>query len=175
MPYFVQSSRTAFRFSIETGWPPREYLKAERELCTKYGIPMFLDCARFAENAYFIKLREKGYAGCPVREIAEEMFELADGAWMSSKKDALVNIGGFLALNNKDWSAKARQMLILTEGFNTYGGLAGRDLEAIAIGLREVLSRATCSTASARPPTWARACSSTACRSSIPPAATAST
>ena len=116
-----------------------ENLKAVRELCTKYGIPMFLDCARFAENAYFIKLREKGYAGCPVREIAEEMFELADGAWMSSKKDALVNIGGFLALNNKDWSAKARQMLILTEGFNTYGGLAGRDLEAIAIGLREVL------------------------------------
>ncbi|OGR42345.1 MAG: tyrosine phenol-lyase [Elusimicrobia bacterium GWA2_61_42] len=116
-----------------------ENLKAVRNLCTKYGIPMFLDCARFAENAYFIKLREKGYAQCPVREIAEEMFELADGTWMSSKKDALVNIGGFLAMNNKDWSAKARQMLILTEGFSTYGGLAGRDLEAIAIGLREVL------------------------------------
>ncbi len=116
-----------------------ENLKAVRELCNKYGIPMFLDCARFAENAYFIKLREKGWAGCPVREIAEQMFELADGAWMSSKKDALVNIGGFLAMNNRDWSAKARQMLILTEGFNTYGGLAGRDLEAIAIGLREVL------------------------------------
>ncbi len=116
-----------------------ENLKAVRELCARHGIPMFLDCARFAENAYFIKLREKGYAQCPVREIAEEMFELADGAWMSSKKDALVNIGGFLAMNNKDWSAKARQMLILTEGFNTYGGLAGRDLEAIAIGLREVL------------------------------------
>ncbi|MBI5743295.1 MAG: tryptophanase [Elusimicrobia bacterium] len=116
-----------------------ENLKAVRNLTSKYGIPMFLDCARFAENAYFIKLREKGYNGCPVREIAEEMFELADGAWMSSKKDALVNIGGFLAMNNKDWSAKARQMLILTEGFNTYGGLAGRDLEAIAIGLREVL------------------------------------
>jgi tryptophanase len=116
-----------------------ENLKAVRELCDRHGIPMFLDCARFAENAYFIKLREKGYAQCPVREIAEEMFELADGAWMSSKKDALVNIGGFLAMNNKEWSAKARQMLILTEGFNTYGGLAGRDLEAIAIGLREVL------------------------------------
>jgi len=116
-----------------------ENLKAVRDMTAKYGIPMFLDCARFAENAYFIKLREKGWAGCPVREIAEAMFELADGAWMSSKKDALVNIGGFLALNNKDWSAKARQMLILTEGFNTYGGLAGRDLEAIAIGLREVL------------------------------------
>ena len=116
-----------------------ENLKAVQELCRKNGIPMFLDCARFAENAYFIKLREKGYGGCPVREIAEQMFELADGAWMSSKKDALVNIGGFLALNNKEWSAKARQMLILTEGFSTYGGLAGRDLEAIAIGLREVL------------------------------------
>ncbi|OGR62159.1 MAG: tyrosine phenol-lyase [Elusimicrobia bacterium GWB2_63_22] len=116
-----------------------ENLKAVRELCSRHGIPMFLDCARFAENAYFIKLREKGYAQCPVREIAEEMFELADGAWMSSKKDALVNMGGFLAMNNRDWSAKARQMLILTEGFSTYGGLAGRDLEAIAIGLREVL------------------------------------
>jgi tryptophanase len=116
-----------------------ENLKAVRNLCSKYGIPMFLDCARFAENAYLIKLREKGYAQCPVREIAEEMFELADGTWMSSKKDALVNIGGFLAMNNKEWSAKARQMLILTEGFSTYGGLAGRDLEAIAIGLREVL------------------------------------
>ncbi len=116
-----------------------ENLKAVQNLCRKHGIPMFLDCARFAENAYFIKLREKGYAQCPVREIAEAMFELADGAWMSAKKDALVNMGGFLAMNNRDWSAKARQMLILTEGFNTYGGLAGRDLEAIAIGLREVL------------------------------------
>lgn len=114
-------------------------LKDVRNLCSKYGIPMFLDCARFAENAYFIKLREKGYNSTPVREIAQEMFELADGTWMSSKKDALVNIGGFLAMNNRDWSAKARQMLILTEGFSTYGGLAGRDLEAIAIGLREVL------------------------------------
>jgi len=114
-------------------------LKDVQSLCRKHGIPMFLDCARFAENAYFIKLREKGYAGRPVREIAEEMFELADGGWMSCKKDALVNIGGFLAMNNREWSAKARQLLILTEGFSTYGGLAGRDLEAIAIGLREVL------------------------------------
>jgi tryptophanase len=114
-------------------------LKDVQNLCRKHGIPMFLDCARFAENAYFIKLREKGYAQCPVREIAEEMFELADGTWMSAKKDALVNIGGFLAMNNREWSAKARQLLILTEGFSTYGGLAGRDLEAIAIGLSEVL------------------------------------
>jgi len=116
-----------------------ENLKAAQNLCRKHGIPMFLDCARFAENAYFIKLREKGYAQRPVRKIAQEMFELADGAWMSAKKDALVNMGGFLAMNNREWSAKARQMLILTEGFSTYGGLAGRDLEAIAIGLREVL------------------------------------
>lgn len=114
-------------------------LKGARNLCGKYGIPVFLDCARFAENAYFIKLREKGYNSAPVREIAEEMFETADGAMMSAKKDALANMGGFLAMNNAEWAAKARQLLILTEGFNTYGGLAGRDLEAIAIGLREVL------------------------------------
>ncbi|MFA6434756.1 MAG: tryptophanase [Elusimicrobiales bacterium] len=116
-----------------------ENLKGAQNMCRKYGIPMFLDCARFAENAYFIKLREKGYGCVPVREIAEAMFELADGTWMSSKKDAFANMGGFLALNNKEWSSRARQLLILTEGFATYGGLAGRDLEAIAIGLREVL------------------------------------
>jgi len=116
-----------------------ENLKGAREICRKHGIPLFLDCARFAENAYFIKLRDKRYGRMPVREIAKEMFRLADGAWMSSKKDAFANMGGFLALNNKDWAIKARQLLILTEGFATYGGLAGRDLEAIAIGLREVL------------------------------------
>jgi len=114
-------------------------LKDVQNLCRKYKIPLFLDCARFAENAYFIKLREKGYNQKPVREIAQEMFELADGAMMSAKKDAIVNIGGFLAMNDKELSLKCRQLLILTEGFNTYGGLAGRDLEAIAIGLREVL------------------------------------
>lgn len=117
-----------------------ENLKAVKKLCDKHGIPMFIDCARFAENAYFIKLREKGYSNTPVEEIAKEMFELADGAMMSSKKDALVNIGGFLAMNDKELSLKCRQILILTEGFSTYGGLAGRDLEAIAIGLKEVLN-----------------------------------
>lgn len=117
-----------------------ENLKQVKKLCRKYGIPMFLDCARFAENAYFIKLREKEYQTTPVKDIAKAMFALADGTWMSSKKDALVNIGGFLAMNDKNLSAKARQLLILTEGFNTYGGLAGRDLEAIAIGLQEVLN-----------------------------------
>lgn len=116
-----------------------ENLKAVKKLCDRHGIPMFIDCARFAENAYFIKIREKGYHDTPVDEIAREMFELADGAMMSSKKDALVNIGGFLAMNDKELSLKCRQILILTEGFNTYGGLAGRDLEAIAIGLKEVL------------------------------------
>lgn len=116
-----------------------ENLKGAQALCRRYGIPLFLDCARFAENAYFIKLREKGYGSVSARKIAEAMFELADGAWMSSKKDAFANMGGFLALNNKEWASRARQLLILTEGFATYGGLAGRDLEAIAIGLREVL------------------------------------
>jgi tryptophanase len=114
-------------------------LKETSELCKKYSIPLFLDCARFAENAYFIKIREKGYNQIPVKKIAQAMFELADGALMSCKKDAIVNIGGFLAMNDKNLSLKCRQLLILTEGFNTYGGLAGRDLEAIAIGLNEVL------------------------------------
>ncbi len=116
-----------------------ENLKEVKKLCDTHSIPLFIDCARFAENAYFIKLREKGYADKSAEEIAKEMFEMADGAMMSSKKDALVNIGGFLAMNDKQLSLKCRQLLILTEGFNTYGGLAGRDLEAIAIGLREVL------------------------------------
>lgn len=116
-----------------------ENLKEVKKLCDLHSIPLFLDCARFAENAYFIKIREKGYADKTAEEIAKEMFEMADGAMMSSKKDALVNIGGFLAMNDKQLSLKCRQLLILTEGFNTYGGLAGRDLEAIAIGLKEVL------------------------------------
>lgn len=114
-------------------------LKEVYELCSKYGIKVFIDCARFAENAYFIKLREKGYDKKPVEEIAKEIFDYCDGAMMSSKKDAIVNIGGFLAMNDKSLAQKARQLLILTEGFATYGGLAGRDLEAIAIGLKEVL------------------------------------
>lgn len=116
-----------------------ENLKDVYDLCSKYGIKVFIDCARFAENAYFIKLREKGYDKTPIKEIAQEMFEYCDGAMMSSKKDAIVNIGGFLAMNDKELAQKCRQLLILTEGFQTYGGLAGRDLEAIAIGLKEVL------------------------------------
>ncbi|MBS4028699.1 MAG: tryptophanase [Ignavibacteriales bacterium] len=110
-----------------------------KNVCKKYNIPLFLDACRFAENAYFIKLREKGYAKKSVKKIAQEMFSYADGATMSAKKDALVNMGGFLALNNDELAMNARNLLVITEGFPTYGGLAGRDLEAIAQGLEEVL------------------------------------
>jgi tyrosine phenol-lyase len=114
-------------------------IRETKELCAHYGIPLFLDACRFAENAYFIKKREPGYASVPVKTIAQEMFSYADGATMSAKKDAIVNMGGFLALNDEALATRARNLLIITEGFPTYGGLAGRDLEAIAQGLIEVL------------------------------------
>ena len=114
-------------------------IREVKEVCKKYNIPLFLDACRFAENAYFIKKREKGYADKTVLEIAQEMFSYADGATMSAKKDALVNIGGFLAMNDEELAMKCRNMLIVTEGFPTYGGLAGRDLEAVAQGLEEVV------------------------------------
>jgi len=114
-------------------------VKDTKAVCKKYGIPLFIDACRFAENAYFIKLREKGYENKTPLEIAQEMFSYADGVTMSAKKDALVNIGGFLALNDDELAMKCRNLLIVTEGFPTYGGLAGRDLEAVAQGLLEVL------------------------------------
>ncbi|MCD4728270.1 MAG: tryptophanase, partial [Pirellulales bacterium] len=114
-------------------------IREAKQVCQEYGIPLFLDACRFAENAYFIKLREPGYADRSVKSIVQEMFSYADGATMSAKKDAIVNIGGFIAMNDDELALKARNLLIITEGFPTYGGLAGRDLEAIAIGLEEVL------------------------------------
>jgi tryptophanase len=108
-------------------------------ICKEHHIPFFIDACRFAENSYFIKLREEGYAHKSVLEIANELFSYADGCTMSAKKDAFANIGGFLALRNPELAVHCRNLLVITEGFPTYGGLAGRDLEAIAIGLREVL------------------------------------
>jgi tryptophanase len=114
-------------------------LRAASERCRARGVPFYLDACRFAENAFFIKLREKGYAGRSVESISREMFDLADGATFSAKKDGLANIGGFLASDDDRLAQQEEDLLILTEGFPTYGGMAGRDLEAIAIGLREVV------------------------------------
>jgi tryptophanase len=114
-------------------------LRSVRALCDRFRKPFFLDACRFAENAWFIKQREEGYGDRTPREIAREMFGLADGCTMSAKKDGLANIGGFLAMNSDEWAEQCRNLLILTEGFPTYGGLAGYDLEAIARGLEEVV------------------------------------
>jgi tyrosine phenol-lyase len=116
-----------------------ENLEAVRALCDHHGIPLFLDACRFAENAYFIKTRERRQGHKSVRQIAREMFDLADGATISAKKDGLVNIGGVLLLRDPNLVQRADALLILTEGFVTYGGLAGRDLEAMARGFEEVV------------------------------------
>ncbi|GIK16996.1 MAG: tryptophanase [Planctomycetota bacterium] len=116
-----------------------ENLRAVRAVCDRHGLPLFLDACRFAENAFFIKRREPGCDHKPVADIVHEMFDLADGATISAKKDGLVNIGGLLLLRDESLFQRASSLLILTEGFVTYGGLAGRDLEAMAQGFEEVI------------------------------------
>jgi len=116
-----------------------ENIRAVSKIYRKYAIPFFIDACRFAENSYFIKMREKGYASCSPLEIAQKIFSLADGTFMSAKKDAIVNIGGFLAMNDDKLFQDVCNALILREGFPTYGGLAGRDLAALATGLLEGL------------------------------------
>ena len=114
-------------------------IRETSQICKAHNITLYIDACRFAENCYFIKTREAGYADKSIKEIANELFSYADGCTMSAKKDAFANIGGFLALNDPELATKCRNLLVITEGFPTYGGLAGRDLEAIAIGLYEVM------------------------------------
>ncbi|MCP3891119.1 MAG: tryptophanase [Desulfobulbaceae bacterium] len=116
-----------------------ENIRLVKEVLLRYNIPLVLDCCRFAENSFFIHEREEGYSGKSLLQIAQEMFSYADAATMSCKKDGLANIGGFLICNNDKWAEQFKNLLIMKEGFPTYGGLAGRDLEAIAVGLMEAL------------------------------------
>jgi tryptophanase len=119
-------------------------LRGVRGLCDRHGVPLFLDACRFAENAWLVRQRELGREGRSVRALAREIFDLADGCTMSAKKDGLANIGGFLACRDESLAARVRQLMVVTEGFPTYGGMAGRDLEAIAQGLREVVEEDYC-------------------------------
>ncbi|MGZ3863857.1 MAG: tryptophanase [Bacteroidia bacterium] len=114
-------------------------IREAKKICKEFGIPFYIDACRFSENCWFIKKREKGYENHTVEQIAQELFSYADGCTMSAKKDAFANIGGFLAMHDEALAQNCRNLLVITEGFPTYGGLAGRDLEAIAIGLREVM------------------------------------
>ena len=114
-------------------------IREASEICRKHHLPFFFDCARFAENAYFIKRDEPGFEEKTIKQVAQEMFSYCDGAMMSAKKDGLANIGGFVALNDKELYDRLAELLILVEGFPTYGGLAGRDLEILSVGLQEVL------------------------------------
>lgn len=116
-----------------------ENMRAVQAICRRHSIPLYFDACRFAENAYLIKLREEGYENKTPREIAREIFSLGDGCTMSAKKDGLANIGGFLCTNDDALAKQEENLLILTEGYPTYGGLAGRDLEAVAVGLEEAL------------------------------------
>jgi tryptophanase len=116
-----------------------ENIRAVKDICARHRIPLYFDASLFAENAYFIKLREPGYQDKTPREIVREVFSYADGCTMSAKKDGLANIGGFLCTNDDEMAQAEKNLLIMTEGYPTYGGLAGRDLDAIAIGLDEVL------------------------------------
>lgn len=116
-----------------------ENIRGASEIAHRHGLPFYIDACRFSENAYFIKLREPGYSDKTVPEIVKEIFSYADGCTMSAKKDAFANIGGFLCSNDDKVAERQRELLILTEGYSTYGGMAGRDLEAVAVGLREVL------------------------------------
>jgi tyrosine phenol-lyase len=114
-------------------------IRETKALCDKYDKPLFIDSARFAENAYFIKLREPGYENTSIPDIVREMYSLADGMTMSGKKDTFANMGGWLAMNDDEWAEQARTHLIMTEGFPTYGGMSGRDMECLAAGLKEIV------------------------------------
>jgi tyrosine phenol-lyase len=116
-----------------------ENVRGTAEVCRRFGVPLILDACRFAENAWFIREREAGQAGRPVADIVRDVFAVSQGCTMSAKKDGLANMGGFLALRDETWVERLKNKLILIEGFPTYGGLAGRDLEAVALGLEEVL------------------------------------